>query len=69
MLIIKPDFCSRICGKTALITSIGPKKLVSKLFRISSVGVSSIGPVIPTPALLMITSILLEMEITLAIAC
>ena len=49
---IKPLCCARICGKTALITSMGPKKLVSKLFFISWAGISSIGPVIPTPALL-----------------
>ena len=44
-------------GKVAFITFIGPKKLVSKFRFISSSGISSIGPVIPAPALFIRTSI------------
>ena len=46
----------------------GPKKLVSKLFLISSVGVSSIGPVIPTPALFITISILFDKATTFSTA-
>jgi hypothetical protein len=63
ILIIKPDFCVRICGNAAFITSIGPKRLVSKL--ISSEGISSNGPVIPTPALLITISNLPELAMIL----
>jgi len=43
-------------GKTFLIILRGPKKFVLKLFLISISGISSKGPVIPTPALLIKTS-------------
>ena len=59
MLMMSPDFCARILGNTALIMPMGPKKFVSKLFFISVIGISSNGPVIPTPALLIKTSMAL----------
>src|SRR5690606_24723153 len=58
MFMIKPEFCSLKTGINSFITLIGPKKLVSNAFFISDSGVSSIGPVIPTPALLIRTSTL-----------
>ena len=45
-------------GRTFFIIFNGPKKLVLKLFSISISGISSNGPVMPTPALLIKTSIL-----------
>jgi hypothetical protein len=44
-------------GRTDLIISIGPKKLVLKSFSVSFISESSMGPVKPIPALLINISI------------
>ena len=57
MFITIPFLFNLMLGKIVLIICIGPNRLVSKFFFISSIGTSSIGPVIPTPALLIKISI------------
>jgi hypothetical protein len=56
ILIIKPDFCVRICGNS--LHHFNRSEEVSlKVILISSEGISSNGPVIPTPALLIISNL------------
>ncbi len=55
-LITTPDRCSRIVGRTACTSRIGPQKLVSIRCMAVSSDMLSIAPRLPTPALLTSTS-------------
>ena len=55
-LMIRPLPCSRMCGSTARVMRIEPKRLVSNRARACSIELSSAAPETPTPALLTRTS-------------
>src|SRR4051794_15846373 len=55
-LTIRPLPCSRICGRTARVMRIEPKRLVSNSTRACSIELSSAAPETPTPALFTSTS-------------
>ncbi|CAB4559343.1 unannotated protein [freshwater metagenome] len=57
MMMILPEDCLAIAGKTACVIATVPKTFTSKTLRRRSSGTSDIGPVWPYPALLMSTSI------------
>ena len=52
-----PPSCARMCGRTALVIRITPKKFTSNTRWACSMELSSAAPPAPTPALLTSTSI------------
>src|SRR3954453_1345737 len=55
-LMTRPLPCSRMCGSTARVMRIEPKRLVSNRARACSIELSSAAPETPTPALFTSTS-------------
>ena len=61
---IRPPACARMCGRTALVIRITPKKLMSNTRWSCAMELSSAAPPAPTPALLTSTSIRPNRSIT-----